>query len=129
MPPRSTRSNRVLPDNFALIANLAEAEVIDVVPAVVPANHIPIMAAPAEVWTENPLFGDYNPGNATRQKIFKEKSKGLLSAERLEMNKANATKIHQFISGLATHLGKCVTHVPVEYAAGTATDHVNLIEQ
>ena len=37
-----------------------------------------------EVWCVDPMIVDYNPGKRTRQEIFKNKTRGILDADKFE---------------------------------------------
>ena len=82
--PRSLRSNFSAPDIFPLVAHQQMADrPIAEPPLVPPLPPAAIMAT--EVWTENPLTGDFNPGTTAGQKIFLEKTKGLAADKRLAL--------------------------------------------
>ena len=58
----------------------------------------PLVAhASVEVWIENPLTDNFNPGTNTGQKIFLEKTKGLGADKRLSLTHPNAPKIMEFL--------------------------------
>ena len=53
----------------------------------------PPVAAPLVIWNENPLTGNFNPGTVAGQKIFLEKTKGMVTAGQLPLSNASATNI------------------------------------
>ena len=85
--------------------------------------------APTEIWTENPLQGDFNPGTNAGQKIFLEKTKGLDSDKRLALTNSNAQKIMEIFKVKEQVMGNVVTFIPTVYTAGTGSEHMNLIHQ
>ena len=85
--------------------------------------------APTEIWTENPLQGDFNPGTNAGQKIFLEKTKGLDSDKRLALTNSNAQKIMEIFKVKEQVMGNVVTFIPTVYTAGTGSGHMNLIHQ
>ena len=84
--------------------------------------------APTEVWTENPLTGNFNPGNSAGQKIFLEKTKGLPSDKRLALTHSNAPKIMEILKMKEQVMGNVVTFVPTIYVGGIGQIHMNLIQ-
>ena len=72
---RSLRSNSTAPAIFP-IRNQETARMAGVA-AGGAAALVPPAPARIEVWTENPLTGNFNPGTTSGQKIFLEKTKGL----------------------------------------------------
>jgi hypothetical protein len=91
------------------------------------------MSAPtkvAEVWTTNPFCGDFNPGTKQGRSIFVEKTKGLATADRLDLSKKYATDLHKYIRDREDIMGDCIRKVPSNHAAdGTITESFNLMTQ
>ena len=124
---RSLQSNSTAPAIFpirnqetARMAGLAAGGAAVVVPP-----------APAriEVWTENPLTGNFNPGTTSGQKIFLEKTKGLDADKRLALTNSNSAKIMALLKVKEQIMGGVVTGIPTSYAGGTGSALMNLIHQ
>ena len=91
------------------------------------------MTAPAkvaEIWTTNPFCGDFNPGTKQGHSIFVEKTKGLATADRLDLSKKYATDLHRYFRAREDIMGDCIRKVPSKYADdGTITESFNLMTQ
>ncbi len=121
---RQLRSNSTAPPIFPL----GTAQTMADDPATgggAPAPPVP----PVEVWTENPLTGNFNPGTTSGQKIFLEKTKGLAPDKRLALTNSNAQQIMEILKVKEQVMGSVITFVPTAYAAGTGIGHKNLISQ
>ena len=55
-----------------------------------------VPTAPAVVWTENLLTGNFDPGTVAGQKIFLENTKGLATLEQLPLMNSTTMKIVEF---------------------------------
>ena len=86
-------------------------------------------AAPSVSWNENPLTGNFNPGTASGQKIFLEKTKGLATDKRLALTNSNATEILALLKVKEQVMGGVVTGIPTSYADGVPGGLMNLITQ
>ena len=85
---------------------------------------------PVELWKENPLKGNFNPGNTAGKKIFLEKTKGLPADHRLALTGANAQKIMAQFKVKEQLMGAVVTGIPSEYdASGAVLARKNFIHQ
>ena len=83
-----------------------------------------------EVWTDNPLSADFNPGTRAGSAIFLEKSKGPIDGQRIGDTIADAKKLHEFLKTKATTFGPCCTHIPIAFdATGSPTKFASLIDQ
>ena len=89
----------------------------------------PAVAAPAVIWNNNPLTGNFNPGTVSGQKIFLEKAKGLATAGQSPLSNASATKIMDFLKMKEQLVGTAVTGVPTVYTSGIGNSLMNLIHQ
>ena len=59
-----------------------------------------------------------------------EKTKGLATADRLDLSKKYATDLHKYFCACEDIMGNCVRKVPSAYAAnGTITESFNLLTQ
>ena len=86
------------------------------------------MAAPVEIWTENPNQGNSNPGTKSGSEIFKLKTKGLSEKERLSLDRKDAQTFRRLLEAKEPTLGQVVTHIPITFATGgTPTRHANII--
>ena len=56
-------------------------------------------------YNENPLRANFNTGTQTGQKIFLEKTKGLLDKKRLDVIATNAMKTMEFLKLKEAHVG------------------------
>ena len=85
--------------------------------------------APApEIWTENPIQGNFNPGTKSGAEIFKLKSQGLPQDKRLSLDKKDAPTFRRLLEAKEPTFGQVLTHIPVTFAPdGSATGHLNLI--
>ena len=86
--PRNLRSNSTEPAIYPLanpIPNKPELNMAAEVPT-----------APAVVWTENLLTGNFDPGTVAGQKIFLENTKGLATLEQLPLMNSTTMKIVEF---------------------------------
>ena len=95
-------------------------------------NHPPqvnMAAAAPEVWTENPLCGDFNPGTTTEQKIFMEKTKGLKASKRLALTSSDARDIMEILKVKENQLGPVITTIPTVYTLLVGSEPMNLIHQ
>ena len=63
------------------------------------------------------------------QKIFLEKTKGMVTAGKLPLSNASATKIVEFLKMKEQLIGNVVTRVPTVYTAGIGSSLTNLIQQ
>ena len=89
-----------------------------------------VVAPPAEVWSVNPLIGNFNPGTKTGQAIFEKKTKGLPAGSRFTATKKDAQAIRRFLQGKSATLGEVVTRIPVAFdGAGLPTSHANLLTE
>ena len=132
--PRSLRqTNSIVPSVWNLPAvqahvdqqirqeNMAEAALV--APATAP------VVAP-EVWKTTPFSGDFNPGTKLGNSIFLEKTKGLQEADRMDLIKKNARKIHQYFQFRETLMGKVISKVPIKYNVdGSVSKTANLLTQ
>ena len=120
--PRSLRSNFAAPDIFPLVPQqpIARPPIVRFQPAVIMAT---------EVWTENPLTGNFNPGTTAGQKIFLEKTKGLSDDKRLALTNSNSAAIMEYFKVKEQTMGEVVTHIPTTWTAGVGGSHMNLIHQ
>jgi hypothetical protein len=82
-----------------------------------------------EVWTENPLTGNFNPGSTSGQKIFIEKTKGLEASKRLALTNSNSAEIMAFLKVKEQTMGAVVTGIPTSYAGGIGIALMNLVHQ
>ena len=90
---------------------------------------MPPPPASNEVWTENPLTGNFNPGTTSGQKIFLEKTKGLEASKRLALTNTNLAEIMAFLKVKEQTMGGVVTGIPTLYTGGVASAFMNLIHQ
>ena len=139
--PRSLRTNSIVPsvwnlpavqahvdqriqqENMAAAAAAALAAAAAVAPVAVP-------FVATEVWKTTPFSGDFNPGSKLGNSIFLEKTKGLPEADRMDLTKKNAQKIHQYFQSRETLMGKVISKVPIEYNAdGSIAKTANLLTQ
>ena len=122
--PRVLRSSNVnLPEVWIYTENQAHAN---------PPITATMAAPPArkEVWTTNPFYGDFNPGSKQGHSIFVKKIKGLVTADRLDLSKKYATKLHKYFCAREDIMGDCVRKVASAYAVdGTVTESFNLMTQ
>ena len=88
---------------------------------------VPPAPARIEVWTENPLTGNFNPGTTSGQNIFLEKTKGLDADKRLALMNSNSAKIMALLKVKEQIMGGVVTGIPTTYAGGTGGALMNLI--
>lgn len=86
-------------------------------------------APPVEVWTENPLTGNFNPGTTSGQKIFLEKTKGLATDKRLALSNSNAQELMEFFKVKEQTMGSTVSFIPTSFVGGVPSEHKNLIHQ
>ena len=92
-------------------------------------NAVPV-AAPAEVWTENPHQGNFNPGTKSGEVIFKMKTKGLADDNKIEMIPDNAAQFRRLLQAKAASFGSIATRVLVAFDnAGNVTEYRSLITQ
>ena len=83
--------------------------------------------ASAEVWTENPMQGKFNPGTKSGEAIFKLKTKGLPEGKRISLDPQYAQQFRRLLQAKSATFGAIVTKVPVEFdAAGNPTKYKNL---
>ena len=87
----------------------------------------PAVAAPSVSWNENPLTGNFNPGTASGQKIFLEKTKGLDTDKRLALTNSNSPQILALLKVKEQVMGGVVTGIPTSYAGGNPSALMNLI--
>ena len=81
-------------------------------------------------WKVNPTHGDFNPGTKLGTIIFQEKTQGLPSSERFDLEKKNSNSIHKFLKAREGQMGTVVTAVPTAYDANNvATKTANLLTQ
>ena len=80
--------------------------------------------APApEIWTENPIQGNFNPGTKSGAEIFKLKTQGLPQDKWLSLGKKDALSFRLFLEAKKNH-------IPVGFAPdGAPNQHLNLISQ
>ena len=82
-----------------------------------------------EVWTANPLLGNFNPGTPAGAKIFQEKIKGLPDDKRLPYSRKEAHTFRALVEAKEPSFGQCVTKIPIAFDdAGNATEHKNLVD-
>ncbi len=123
----STRSNTTLPADFSLSNSpptgrrlprtMAAAPVVAPIPA----------PAPAEIWTENPNQGNFNPGTKAGSDMFKLKSKGLPEDKRLKLSRADAQKFKRLLEAKETSFGDVITKIETEFNPdGTISKYSNL---
>ena len=124
---RSLRSNSAAPAIFPI--RNRETTMADGVAAGGAAALVPPPPARNEVWTENPLTGNFNPGSTSGQKIFLEKTKGLEASKRLALTNSNSTEIMAFLKVKEQIMGATVTGIPTSYAGGIGIALMNLIHQ
>ena len=125
--PRSLRSNYSAPDIFPFVVQQPMADLPLAGPPIVINAPAAIMAT--EVWTENPLTGDFNPGTTAGQKIFLEKTKGLAADKRLALTNSNSSAIMEFFKVKEQTMGEVITHIPTTWAGGVGGNFMNLIHQ
>lgn len=65
-------------------------------------------------WLTNPLQGNFNPGTDAGRKIFKDKTRGLPEADRLDLSKSNSLAIQRYFKAREEHL-ETITNIPVEF--------------
>ena len=83
-----------------------------------------------EQWCENPMYGDFNPGNSHGRDIFSKKTKGLADDKKFEVSTKDAGAIRKYLIGKQSSLGKVVTRIPVAFDhAGSPIRFSNLIHQ
>jgi hypothetical protein len=85
---RSLRSNTELPNNFPFpdLTRRRQVNQTETMPADENAAPAGAATAQAEVWTENPNQGKFNPGTKAGEAVFKLKTKGLPEDKRLPLN-------------------------------------------
>ena len=134
--PRSLRqTNSIVPSVWNLPAvqahvdqqiqqkNMAAAAAVVVAPVAAP-------VVSSEVWKTTPFAGDFNPGTKLGNSIFLEKTKGLPEADRMDLIKKNAQKIHQYFQFRETLMGRVISKVPIEYNGdGSISKTANLLTQ
>ena len=122
--PRVLRSSNVnLPSVWNHTENQAHANPPIAATMATPPAH-------AEVWTTNHFCGDFNPGTKQGHSIFVEKTKGLATADRLDLSKKYATDLHKYYRAREDIMGNCVRKVPSGYHNdGTVTESFNLLTQ
>ena len=125
---RSLRSNSTAPSIFP-IRNQETPTMADGVAAGGAAALMPPPPARIEVWTENPLTGNFNPGTTSGQKIFLEKTKGLEANKRLALTNSNSAEIMAFLKVKEQIMGGVVTGIPTRYARGIEIAMMDLIHQ
>mmetsp|Transcript_19321 Transcript_19321/g.34923 ORF Transcript_19321/g.34923 Transcript_19321/m.34923 type:complete len:132 (+) Transcript_19321:14-409(+) len=125
---RSLRSNSTAPAIFP-IRNQETPTMADGLAAGGAAALMSPPPARIEVWTENPLTGNFNPGTTLGQKIFLEKTKGLDADKRLALTNSNSAKIMALLKVKEQIMGGVVTGIPTSYAGGTGSTLMNLIHQ
>ena len=108
---RSLRSNSTAPTIFP-IRNQVTPTMADGVAAGGAAALMPPPPARIEVWTENPLTGNFNPGTTSGQKIFLEKTKSLDADKRLALTNSNLAKIMALLKVKEQIMGGVVTGIP-----------------
>ena len=124
---RSLRSNLAAPAIFPI--RNQETTMADATAAGGAAAVMPPPPARNEVWTENPLTGNFNPGTTSGQKIFLEKTKGLEANKRLALTNTNSAKIMAFLKVKEQTMGGVVTGIPTLYTGGVVSAFMNLIHQ
>jgi hypothetical protein len=83
-----------------------------------------------EIWSENPVTEEFNPGTSTGQKIFLLLSKGPDDGKKFSLSPTEAQDFMSFIRSKAQAFGPCVTHVPSEWDnTGRPLRFVNIIDQ
>ena len=122
MPP-NLRSNSTAPDILPFGTAQNKNRIVIMAVVTVP----PV--ATAEVWSENPLTGDFNPGTSAGQKIFLEKVKGPSEDKQVPLTSSRSADIMSYLKVKEQVMGKVVTHIPTTYTGGVAADFVNLIHQ
>lgn len=124
--PRSLRSNSTAPEIYPF---LNQAATIMAAAGTGAGGGPPAAAAPSVSWNENPLTGNFNPGTASGQKIFLEKTKGLDTDKRLALTNSNSPQILALLKVKEQVMGGVVTGIPTSYAGGIPSALMNLITQ
>jgi hypothetical protein len=129
-----TRRNPSAPENWPIVAsvsnetngsNMADPNAQNAINGNgnVPTN-------PVEIWSENPVTEEFNPGTSTGQKIFLLLSKGPDDGKKFSLSPTEAQEFMSFIRSKAQAFGPCVTHVSSELdATGRPSRFVNIIDQ
>ena len=85
-------------------------------------------ASAAEIWVDNPNFGNLNPGTKEGQTIFENKTKTPKDKNRPTATKKYDQAIRRFLENKAPDLGKFVTRIPIKCdARGAPTVWGNLL--
>ena len=83
----------------------------------------------AEIWSENPAVGTFNPGTKEGATIFKLKTKNE-HEKKIELVKGNAQLFRRLIQAKEPSFGGIISRVPTEFdATGNITKHSNLIQE
>ena len=93
---RRLRSNTTsIPDAGDIAAHQAETILLIANKNIMAAAAAGTVAPVEDVRKTIPFSGDFNPGNKFGNSIFLKKTKGLVEADCLDLNKANSLAIHK----------------------------------
>ena len=109
-------------DTAAAAPASAASPAVDLVPPAAP------FLVP-EIWSENMLIVNFNPGTTAGQKLFLEKTKGLPQDQRLPLTRANSPKIMKHFKMKEQLMGTVVRCIPSVYTLGVRSVGMKLIHQ